>query len=195
MATVASDSAEESLRSSIRGPDNLCVCGCPRGAQGLQTRPGVRAPGPGLRILLCFCESCSTWDSGARSPESGGAQTELMSGIRGLLLDAPCGCRCAMGIAAGRLAWASLCHGDCWAARPLGGGVFSGHSMGGAVSVRLVSRACSGWRRVLGIADQGVAWVAPYVGIGDKGIVWVALCHWIGDQDVVWAARVLVIAD
>ena len=76
MATVASDSAEESLRSSIRDPDNLCVCGCPRDAQGLQTRPRVRAPGPGVRILLCFYESCS-------NVGPGGAQTELMSGIRG----------------------------------------------------------------------------------------------------------------
>ena len=74
-----------------------------------------------------------------------------------------------MGIAAGQVVWvplcrgdlrlgrvacvacAALCHGDCcWAGR-----------VGGAVSLRLVSRASCGWRRVIGIADQGVVWVAP----------------------------------
>ena len=50
----------------------------------------------------------------------------------GLLPGVSRGWRCAMGIAAGRLAWVSLCHEDCWA----------------------------GWRRVLGIADQGMVWVA-----------------------------------
>ena len=33
--------------------------------------------------------------------------------------------------------------------------------LGGAVSLGLVTRASSGWRRVIGIADQGVVWVAP----------------------------------
>ena len=56
-----------------------------------------------------------------------------------------------MGIAAGRLAWVSLCHGDCWAARPLGG----------AVSWGLLARAWCGWRRVIRIGEQGVLWVAP----------------------------------
>ena len=72
----------------------------------------------------------------------------------GLLLGVSRAWRCAMEIAAGRVAWAPLCHGDCWAARPLGG----------AVSWGLLTRASSGWRRVIGIAGQGV--------------VWVALCHW-----------------
>ena len=31
--------------------------------------------------------------------------------------------RCVMGIAGGRVAWVPRCHGDCWAARPLGGAV------------------------------------------------------------------------
>ena len=62
--------------------------------------------------------------------------------------------RCAMGIAAGRVAWVPLCHEDCWAARPLGG----------AVSWGLLTRAWSGWRRVIEIGDQGVVWVAPCLG-------------------------------
>ena len=64
---------------------------------------------------------------------------------------APRGCRCAMGIAAGRVAWAPLCHGDCWWAC----------CMGGAVPWQLLGSASSWWRRVLGIADQGVVCVAP----------------------------------
>ena len=53
-----------------------------------------------------------------------------------------------------RAARAALCHGDCcWACR-----------VGGAVSWGLVTRASSGRHCVIGIADQGV--------------VWVALCHW-----------------
>ena len=59
--------------------------------------------------------------------------------------------RCAMGVAGGRVAWVPLCHGDCWAARPLGG----------AVSWGLLTRAWSGWRRVIRIGEQGVVWVAP----------------------------------
>ena len=39
-----------------------------------------------------------------------------------------------------------------------------GGLVGGAVSLGLLIRASSGWRRVIGIADQGVVWVAP--------------CHW-----------------
>ena len=63
----------------------------------------------------------------------------------------PAGWRCLMGIAAGRVAGAALCHGDCyWACR-----------VGGAVPWGLLTRASSGWRRVFGIADQGLVWVAP----------------------------------
>ena len=40
------------------------------------------------------------------------------------------------------------------------------------MSLGLVGRASSGWRRVFRIADQGV------IGIGGQGVVWVALCHW-----------------
>ena len=56
----------------------------------------------------------------------------------------------------GRVAGGSLipCRGDWWWACHLGG----------AVSLGLLGRASSGWRRVIGIAGQGV--------------VWVALCHW-----------------
>ena len=53
-----------------------------------------------------------------------------------------------------RVACAALCHGDCWAARPLGGAVAGG----------LLTRAWSGWRRVIRIGEQGVVWVAPCLG-------------------------------
>ena len=59
-----------------------------------------------------------------------------------------------MRIAGVRVAWVALCHADCWCAR----------RVGGAVSLGLLTRAWSGWRRVIGIGDQGVVWAAP--------------CHW-----------------
>ena len=34
------------------------------------------------------------------------------------------------------------------------------------MSLGLLTRASSGWRRVLEIADQGVVWVAPCLGDG-----------------------------
>ena len=70
------------------------------------------------------------------------------------------------------------------------------------MSLGLLTRASSGWRRVIGIADQGVVWVAPHhwdcshgrrlggtvflsfgwrrvIGIADQGVVWVvAPRHW-----------------
>ena len=36
-----------------------------------------------------------------------------------------------------------------------------GRGLGGAVSLGLVTRAWYGWRRVIGIGEQGVVWVAP----------------------------------
>ena len=61
-------------------------------------------------------------------------------------------------------------------------------SLGGAVSWGLLTRAWSGWRRVIGLGEQGVVWAAPCLGassgwrcvirIGDQGIVWVAPCLW-----------------
>ena len=62
----------------------------------------------------------------------------------GLLLGVSRGWRCAMGIAAGRVAGAALSHS--WACR-----------VGGAVSWGLLTRTSSGWRCVFGIADQGGA--------------------------------------
>ena len=51
----------------------------------------------------------------------------------------------------GRVAWVAPCHGDCcWACRGCG-----------AVPWGLLVGVSRGWRRVLGIADQGVVWVAP----------------------------------
>ena len=74
----------------------------------------------------------------------------------GLLLGVSRGWRCAMGIAAGRVAGAALCHGDCWWACRVGGAVSSG----------LLTRASSGWRRVFGIADQGLVAVLVRVAAG-----------------------------
>ena len=45
----------------------------------------------------------------------------------------------------------------------------------------LLTEPLSGWRRVVGIADQGVVWVAPCLRdleIADQGVVWVAPCLW-----------------
>ena len=75
------------------------------------------------------------------------------------------------------------------------------------MALGLVSRASSGWRCVIRIADQGVVWVAPchwdcwagrrlggavslglltsawsgwrrVIKIGEQGVAWVAPCHW-----------------
>ena len=77
----------------------------------------------------------------------------------------------------------------------------------GSMSLGLLGRVSSGWRRVIGIVDQGVVWVAPCVRdcwagrrlggavslgllgrassgwrrviwIADQGVVWAAPCHW-----------------
>ena len=131
----------------------------------------------------------------------------------GLLLGVSHGWRCAMGIAAGRVAGAALCHGDCWwACRVQQGGAMSlGLVTRASSGWRLVFRRVAGWRPVFGIADQGLVWVAPCLwacrvggavpwgllvgvsrgwrrvfGIADQGVVWVALC----DGDWWWACRV-----
>ena len=61
------------------------------------------------------------------------------------------------GLESGRVACvvcAALCHGDCcWACR-----------VGGGMPWGLLGGASSQWRRVSGIADQGVVWVAPCLG-------------------------------
>ena len=50
-----------------------------------------------------------------------------------------------------RVVRAALCHGDCcWASR-----------VGVAVPWGLLGRPSSRWRRVVGIADQGMVWAAP----------------------------------
>ena len=95
----------------------------------------------------------------------------------GLLLGVSRGWRCAMGIAAGRVVYVALCH-CCWACR-VGGAVPWGLLLGvsrvrrcamviagGRVTgAALCHGDCwcvsRGWRRVLGIADQGLVWVAP----------------------------------
>ena len=69
-----------------------------------------------------------------------------------------------------------------------------GRRLGGAVSLGSLGAASSGRHRVIGIAGQGVVWVAPchwdcWPGrhlaafqIAGQGIVWVALCHEIAGQ-------------
>ena len=86
----------------------------------------------------------------------------------GLLVCASRGWRCAMRIAGVRVAWVALCHADCWCARRVvalyHADCWCARRVGGAVSLGLLTRAWSGWRRVIGIGDQGVVWAAP--------------CHW-----------------
>ena len=86
----------------------------------------------------------------------------------GLLVGVSRGCRSVMGIA-GRVACVALCHGDCYWACRVGGAVLR-NAAGRVASWGLLTKASSGWRRVFGIADQGV--------------VWVALCH----GDIWWGA-------
>ena len=61
----------------------------------------------------------------------------------------------------------ALCRGDCWWARRLGC----------AVSLGLLTRSSSGWRRVMGIADQGVSGLRCVIRIPEHGVVWVGPCH------------------
>ena len=49
--------------------------------------------------------------------------------------------------------------------------------MAGAVSLRLERRPSCGWRCVIVIGWEGVAWVRRVIGIGGQRVVWVALCH------------------
>ena len=63
-----------------------------------------------------------------------------------------------MGIAARRVAWVAACHGDCCSAGRVGGGWAC--RVGGAVFWGLLLGVSRGRRGVLGIADQGVVWVA-----------------------------------
>ena len=89
----------------------------------------------------------------------------------------------AVGVGDGRVAWAALRRGDWW----------GGRRLGGAVSLKLLGTTSSGWRCLIGIAGQGVVWVALchwdcwkkassgrcfVMGIAGHGVVWVALCHW-----------------
>ena len=54
-----------------------------------------------------------------------------------------------------------------------------GVCLGCAVSLGLLISASSGWRRVLEIADQGVSrGWRRVLGIADQGLVWVAPCLW-----------------
>ena len=112
-----------------------------RGTQWQAVTMGVGRVARVARAALCHGDCCWACRVGAAVPW-------------GLLLGVSRGWRCAMGIAAGRLAWVSLCDGDCWAACPLGG----------ALSWGLLSRTWSGWRRVIRIGEQGVLWVAPCLG-------------------------------
>ena len=147
----------------VAGAGNPWICGCELGAdvswnaaagsRGRVARPalcrgtqwqvvtmGVGRVARVARAALCYGDCCWARRLGAAV-------------LWGLLLGVSRGWRCAMGIAAGRLAWVSLWHGDCWAGRPLGG----------AVSLGLLIRAWCGWRRVIRFGE-GVLWVAPCLG-------------------------------
>ena len=122
----------------VAGAGNPWICGCELGAdvswnaaagcggrvarsalsRGTQWQAVTMGVGRVARVALCHGDCCWACRVGGAVPW-------------GLLLGVSRGWRCAMGIAAGRLAWVSL---------------------GGPLSR---------WRRVLGIADQGMVWVAP----------------------------------
>ena len=81
-----------------------------------------------------------------------------------------------------RVTCAALCRGTQWQAVGIG----VGRVACGAVSWGFLTRPWSGWRRVFGIADQAVVWVAcrAWSGrrrvfeIADQGVVWKAPCLW-----------------
>ena len=94
-------------RQAASGVSRLALC---RGTQWQAVTMGVGRVARVARAALCHGDCCWACRVGAAVPWR-------------LLLGVSRGWRCAMGIAAGRLAWVSLCHGDCWAACPLGGAV------------------------------------------------------------------------
>ena len=129
---------------------------------------------------LDFVALCEKSAVRARVPAFGVAKSRQAQGIRRLvdvrLERTFCGTqrqaapgvsrvrRCAMGIAVGRVAWVALCHGL------LVGGVtrrwrramrIAGAWMALCHWDSLLGRTSCGRRRVIGIADQGVVWVAP----------------------------------
>ena len=124
-------------------------------------------------VALCHGDCCSACRVGGAVPWGSASRTRRVCGVCGavpwgLLLGGSRGCRCAMRIAGGRVAWVALCHADCWWACRVGGAVPWGLLLG-------VSR---GWRRAMGTAGR-VAW-------GRGRVAWVALCH----GDCCWAGRV-----
>ena len=109
-----------------------------RGTQWQAVTMGVGRVARVVRAALCHGDCCWACRVGGAVPW-------------GLLLGVSRGCRCAMGIAAGRVAWVSLCDGDCWWACRVGGAVPCGLLLG-------VSRGC---RCAMGIAGRPVLSVAP----------------------------------
>ena len=148
-------------------------------------------------VALCHGDCCWAGRVGAAVPWGLASRACRVCGVSGAVpwVGVSRGWRWAMGIPGGRVACVALCHGDCYWACRVGGavlwglllGVSRGCRVGGAM---LLTRASSGWRRVLGIADQGVVWVAPclwelvgvsrgwrrVLGIADTAFVWVAPC-------------------
>ena len=94
-------------------------------------------------VVLCHGDCCWAGRVGGAVPWGSASRARRVCGVGGavpwgLLLGVSRGWRCAMGIAAGRVAGAALCHGDCcWACR-----------VGGAVSLGLLTRASwqCGWQ-------------------------------------------------
>ena len=127
----------------VAGAGNPWICGCELGADV----SGNAAAGCVGRAALCRGTQWQAVTMGV-GRVARAARAALCRG------DCCWACRvgaCAMGIAAGRVASVALCHGDCcWASR-----------VGVAVPWGLLGGPSSRWRRVLGIADQGMVWVAP----------------------------------
>ena len=139
-------------------------------------------------VPLCHGDCCWAGRVGAAVPWGSASRARRVCGVCGavpwgLLQGVSRGCRCAMGIAGGRVAWVALCHGDCcWAGRvgaavPWGfplchGDCCSACRVGGAVPWGLLLGGSRGCRCAMRIAAWRVAWVR--IGVGR--VAWVPPC-------------------
>ena len=134
----------------VAGAGNPWICGCELGADVCWNA----AAG----CVGCIACAALPWNAVAGCDD--GRRARRVCGVCGavpwgLLVGALRGCRCAMGIAAGHVAWVPL-----GGAVPWGLLVCVSHGWRCAMGIA-GQRVSRGWRRVLRIADQGVVWVAP----------------------------------
>ena len=99
---------------SVAGAGNPWICGCELGAD-VSWNAAAGCAGRVACAALCRGTQWQAVTMGV-GRVARAARAALCRG--GLLLGVSRGCRCAMGMAAGRVAWVALCHGDCcWASR------------------------------------------------------------------------------